>query len=257
MVEIAFSHYKQWSRTDILCRGDWDVTDMLQEKFDRLVKRLLDNEPLQYILGTADFHGLKLKVTPDVLIPRPETSQLVDMIVDRMGSRSDLRVLDIGTGSGAIAIALGRSLPFASVEAIDISDKALAVAEANARDLKVKVKFSQADILKSSLPSDTYDIIVSNPPYITESEKKDMEPNVLLHEPSTALFVSDSDPLVFYRRITALAAKSLRKGGLLAFEINREYGRQTLQLLVDEGLERVELYKDSFGNDRFVLGYRP
>lgn len=257
MAEIAFSHYKQWTRTDILSRGDWDVTDLLQDKFAVLTRRLLAGEPLQYILGVADFHGLKLKVTPAVLIPRPETSQLVDMITDRENGRTDLCVLDIGTGSGAIAIALSRSLPFSVVEALDISPDALAIARENAKALKTNVNFRQEDILKDTLRADSYDIIVSNPPYVTESEKSGMEPNVLLHEPSVALFVSDSDPLVFYRRITSLAATALRPGGMLAFEINRQFGRQTAKLLTDAGFENVEVVKDSFGNDRFVFGYRP
>ncbi len=257
MVEIALEHYKHWSRTDIICRGDWEVTEMLQEKISSLVERLLKDEPLQYILGSARFHGLDFKVTPDVLIPRPETAQLVDMIVDRVGSRSDLNILDIGTGSGAIAVALARNLPFANVEGIDISEKALEVARENSRNLKVDVKFSCENIFNASLPPAHYNIIVSNPPYITESEKKDMEPNVLLYEPSQALFVSDSDPLVYYRHITMLAVDSLSSGGLLAFEINRDYGKEIVALLTDSGFIDVDLVKDSFANDRFVFGYKP
>lgn len=252
MVEMAIEKLKGWTRVDILTRGDAEVTPWLESEMTKITDRLLLDEPIQYILGEAQFHGLTLAVTPATLIPRPETAQLVDIVADMADDRSDLHVADIGTGSGAIAIALARTLRFAHVDAFDISTDALDVARKNAATLKVKVNFIHADILKAQLPADAYDIIVSNPPYVTESERPDMEPNVLLYEPSTALFVPDADPLRFYRRIATIGLTALKSGGLLAFEINRAYGKETVAMLDKLGYDDVELMRDSFGNDRFV-----
>lgn len=252
IARLTIEHLKGWTLADILSRGNAEVTDWLAQKIDSITDRLLLDEPIQYILGQAQFHGLKLKVSPATLIPRPETAELVDLIIERCGNRTDLRVLDIGTGSGAIILALGRSLRFPSLSAIDISADALSVAAANAAELHLDVKFSQADILHSDLNAD-YDIIVSNPPYIAESERPSLDANVALWEPGSALFVPDSDPLIFYRRIVALARRHLSPDGLLALEINQAYGQSTLKLVRDAGFSDAVLLRDSYGNDRFIL----
>lgn len=253
----AIETLKGWTLTDILTRGDAETTPWLSEQMEKIVARLLNDEPLQYILGKARFHGLQLKVTPATLIPRPETSQLVDIITDRLGDTSDLHILDIGTGSGAIAIALARTLRFPMVDAIDVSSDALAVARENASACHAIIKFTHADILATTLPADTYDLIVSNPPYITESERTDMDVNVLDYEPHTALFVPDADPLRFYRRIATLALSSLHPGGLLAFEINRTQADSMRDLLESSGFGNVDILRDSFGNYRFALATAP
>jgi release factor glutamine methyltransferase len=216
-------------------------------------------EPVQYVLGEADFDGMSLRVGPGVLIPRPETEELVAWIASDLAGRGKVRILDIGTGSGCIALSLARRFPDAEVEAWDISDSALAIASDNARQLGMNVELVKRDALLKDVPADLferYDVIVSNPPYICEREKADMDDNVLQHEPSTALFVPDSDPLLFYRAISLSAARMLKHGGGLYFEINREYGRETEAMMRSAGLEEVELRKDFIGNDRMVKGVR-
>lgn len=257
MAEIAIEHIKGWIRVDFAIHSDEEASEFVVSKMNEIVDKLLIDEPLQYILGVADFHGLELKVTPSTLIPRPETSQLVDMIADRVGDRPDLDVLDIGTGSGAIAISLARTLKFPNVEAIDVSDDALAVARQNAKTLKANVNFSRRDILTSQLPESAYDVIVSNPPYVTESERPTLDANVSLYEPESALFVPDSDPLLFYRRISSLAVDALRPGGLLAFEINSRFGKEMQSLVKSFGFDNVSVTKDFRGNDRFLFADKP
>lgn len=257
MAEIAIEHIKGWNRVDFAVHSGDEASDFIIEQTNGVVNRLLTDEPLQYILGVTDFHGLELKVTPATLIPRPETSQLVDMIADRIGDRSDLDVLDIGTGSGAIAISLARTLKFPNVEAIDISADALAVARQNAKALKTNVDFRCQDIMTSRLAEKAYDVIVSNPPYVTESERPSLDANVALYEPATALFVPDNDPLLFYRRIASLAADSLRPGGLLAFEINCHFGKEMQTLVKSFRFDNVAVTKDFRGNDRFLFANKP
>ena len=190
MVRLIFHHLKGWNTTDIIVNGDRQVSPYIHSLIERIVTRIIKGEPIQYVLGEARFYGMDFKVNRNVLIPRQETEELVDMIVNE-NKRSDLRVLDIGTGSGAIAVALCRNLRFPRVTAIDISDKALEVAEENARRLHANVFLRQKDIFTYMPPEDSYDIIVSNPPYIPEEEKAGMERNVLDHEPALALFVPD------------------------------------------------------------------
>jgi release factor glutamine methyltransferase len=220
------------------------------------VQRVVSGEPLQYVLGTAFFMGMELRVTPATLIPRPETSQLVDRIVDDMSSRADLRVLDIGTGSGCIAIALARALKFADVNAVDISDEALAVAAENAATLRTDVHFSHADALNMPPMPNAYDVIVSNPPYIAEHERTDMDARVYDYEPATALFVPDADPLMFYRAIARFAAQSLRPSGKLYFEINPLFVNQLREMLTDTGFADVDIVRDFRGNLRFAICQR-
>lgn len=229
-------------------------TDFPMEKRNRLndiLVRLARFEPIQYIIGKTEFCGLTLKVSSDVLIPRPETAELVDWIVSDC-PQSGLRVLDIGTGSGCIAITLAERMVEAEVSAWDISEKALAVARENALRNNVRIAFSCMDVFNEPIGTSVFDIIVSNPPYITESERAEMERNVLDYEPETALFVPDTDPLRFYRRIAHIGNQMLKPGGKLFFEINRAYGSETAAMLKYGGYSQVEVRSDSYGNARMI-----
>ncbi|WP_288732770.1 peptide chain release factor N(5)-glutamine methyltransferase [uncultured Phocaeicola sp.] len=229
-------------------------TDFPMEKRNRLndiLVRLARFEPIQYIIGKTEFCGLTLKVSSDVLIPRPETAELVDWIVSDC-PQSGLRVLDIGTGSGCIAITLAGRMVEAEVSAWDISEKALAVARENALHNNVRIAFSCMDVFNEPTDISVFDIIVSNPPYITESERAEMERNVLDYEPETALFVPDTDPLRFYRRIAHIGNQMLKPGGKLFFEINRAYGSETAAMLKYGGYSQVEVRSDSYGNARMI-----
>ena len=220
---------------------------------DEIIGRLKNHEPIQYILGVEQFGGLPFDVNDNVLIPRPETLELVEWIVDDFCDKGSFRLLDIGTGSGCIAVSLACRIKGAEVDAWDISEEALAVARRNAEKNEAEVSFKQTDVLKVAPSSmSCYDVIVSNPPYITEKEKIGMDANVLDWEPETALFVPDEDPLLFYRKIAELGSTALSDGGTLYFEINRMYGQNTLLMLKGMGYEHVELRKDLFGNDRMI-----
>ena len=256
IIKLIFHYVKGWNTVDILTHEPDTLSPFIRSEIDGILKRLLNYEPIQYITGEARFHGLELHVTPDVLIPRPETSELVDIIVGKAGETTDLRVLDVATGSGCIAVALARALLFPKVTALDISAPALEVARRNAADLKVKVEFIEADIFTWTPDGAKYDIIVSNPPYIDESERASMERNVLDYEPSSALFVPDDDPLRFYRRITQLAASALVAGGRLYYEINPRHADQLAREIADAGFSDVEIVKDSFGHDRFITAVK-
>jgi release factor glutamine methyltransferase len=256
MMREIFRAVRGYSPTDIVIYGHREVSADTEARVREAVQRVVDGEPLQYVLGTAYFMGMELRVTPATLIPRPETSQLVDRIVDDMGKRADLRVLDIGTGSGCIAIALARALKFADVNALDISDDALAVAAGNAAAQRASVCFAHGDALSLAAEPDGYDVIVSNPPYIAESERADMEARVYAHEPATALFVPDADPLLFYRAIARFAAASLRSGGRLYFEINPLFVNQLREMLSAEGFANVDTVRDYRGNIRFAICQR-
>lgn len=257
IIRIIFHYVKGWSVTDMIIHDGEPLSDMVKERIDKILQRLLRHEPIQYITGEAPFHGLLLHVTPATLIPRPETSELVDIITDDAGDRSDLRVLDIATGSGCIAIALARSLKFPEVEALEISGEALKVAEENAKALKADVRFIHADIFKWDAAPDSLDIIVSNPPYVDESEKKAMEPNVLDYEPAQALFVPDDNPLVYYKRIADVAAEGLTPGGKLYLEINPLHADDLKRLLERKGFENVDIIRDSYEKNRFIRCNRP
>ena len=221
-------------------------------------QRLLSGEPVQYVLGEAEFGGQRFRVSPSVLIPRPETYELCQWCLPPMPAVWQGRVLDIGTGSGCIACTLATGLPKATVTAWDISETALAVARENARSTNVSVSFEQIDIL--DIPSSAYcekwDIIVSNPPYICEQEKSAMERHVLEHEPHTALFVPDDDPLLFYRAISGYAWQTLKPGGTLYFEINPLYDKELELLLRSHGFTAVSSRQDQFGKTRFTKAAR-
>ena len=251
IIRILFHYLKGWNTTDMLIHENEELSPYLKGEIEAILLRLKNYEPIQYITGEARFHGMELKVRPGVLIPRPETEQLVDIITDDAGNREDLRVLDVGTGSGCIAIALARSLKFPTITALDISDIAVATAKENAMALKADINIVKADIFEWK-PRQQFDIIVSNPPYIDESEKPEMERNVLDFEPPRALFVPDNDPICFYRQIGNMAAGSLPTGGMLYFEINPRHCREIEQMLATSGFNEIESLRDSFGRLRFI-----
>lgn len=231
---------------------DRGFSEKEQEVLSDIVCRLQNHEPIQYIIGRETFMGLVFEVNENVLIPRPETQELVNWILEDRRADEGCKILDIGTGSGCIPISLAHFMSGAELEAWDISDGALDVARRNASQNEVKVLFRKQNVLEAVPSSSCYDVIVSNPPYITEQEKVDMEANVLDWEPSIALFVPDTDPLLFYRKIAELGLEMLVADGALYFEINRAYGEMMKTMLEDMGYNNVELRKDMFGNDRMI-----
>ena len=255
IVYLLLEHYLNLSKTDIL------LDNFVNQPFDfqDIIIRLKAQEPVQYIIGETEFYGRKFKVTPDTLIPRPETEELVQLVVSSWQSavgsvaQSPISVLDLGTGSGCIAISLACELPNAQVYAYDISEKVLKIAKENANRNNVNVIFEQLDILNfppSSFPP--FSIIVSNPPYVMNAEKSEMEQNVLDYEPHLALFVEDSNPLIFYKAIADFAFKNLITKGLCVVEINQAFGLETAELFWNQGFRYVEVVKDMFGKDRMV-----
>ena len=223
-----------------------------EQKLSHITERLVRNEPIQYILGECLFRDITWKVTPDVLIPRPETSELIDWICEEHKEQEG-KILDIGTGSGCIAISLKKELPRFSVHASDISEKALQIAKNNAKNLAIDITFHCDDILNSQLTNlENWDIIVSNPPYIMNMEKVDMSVTVLNYEPHTALFVPDEDPLLFYRSIAQFGKEHLKKNGSLYFEINGLLGNETITLLKEMGYKDLMLKTDDYGKERMV-----
>ena len=234
---------------------DKEISGNRLRDLHEMLSRLQKNEPIQYIIGTESFCGLTFEVNPDVLIPRPETQELVRWIEADWKS-VPCRILDIGTGSGCISISLAKFLEGAKVESWDISEGALQVARRNCARNGVEVLLRQQDVLSAVPEGECYHVIVSNPPYICEKEKVDMDANVLDWEPETALFVPDADPLLFYRKIAELGVSMLCEGGALYFEINRAYGEDTLRMLEGFGYRQLELRKDDFGNDRMIKACR-
>jgi len=244
-----------YTPVDIELRQESELPDFVSTRLSNIIERLQQHEPLQYVLGHTQFHGHRFKVTTDTLIPRPETEQLVDLIIDENKKSSDLHVLDIGTGCGCIAIALARALKFPQIDAIDVSDKALAVARENASALKTQVRFILADIL-SPQPTASYNIIVSNPPYVCENERATMDRNVLDYEPATALFVPDEDPLLYYRAIVSYSTLSLEPRGHIYLEINHRFSAEIKQLLENEQFNDIRIVDDSYGKPRFAIAQR-
>lgn len=273
VLRLLLEEHFSLSWTDVVC-GELDsLPSEKQQELEEMICRLESGEPVQYILGTADFCGRQFRVTPSVLIPRPETECLVNEASNSLstlrhllpiegelpvGLRGSFSLLDIGTGSGIIATTLALEHPDCQVEAWDISSDALDVARHNADLLGAKnIDFRQVDVLKASIAAESYSVIVSNPPYICDKERAEMDRRVLDHEPSLALFVPDEDPLRFYRRITHLAAEGLESGGHLLFEINREYGKEVADLLKNNGFIDISVIKDQYDNDRIVKGRKP
>lgn len=256
MVRTIFGALKGWTPVDLALKRDSTVSDFMARKAMQAVERVVAGEPLQYVLGETRFYGNTLAVTPAVLIPRPETEELVDMIVsDNPGE--DLRVLDLCTGSGCIAVSLARALRFPVVTAVDLSEDALAVARENGERLRVKVDFRHGDVLAMRDDGSRYDIIVSNPPYVLDSERSQMSPRVLDHEPAMALFVPDDDPLRFYKAIVAYAADALVAGGRLYLEINPLEADGIRRLLDGAGMEDVDIIRDMAGRERFAKARKP
>ena len=240
-VDLALDPLMAFSKEEIL-------------KWNEICDLLLQQIPIQYILGSTHFCGLKFNVSPSVLIPRPETEELVEWIVDSISSEYT-KIIDIGTGSGCIAISLAHQIPNAEVSAIDVSSSALKIAIENAKMNEVKVTFIEQNILNASSLNQIYDVIVSNPPYVRELEKTEILPNVLSNEPHLALFVDDDDALIFYKKIADLAIESLAIDGLLFFEINQYLATETVEMLKEKGFES-ELRKDIYGNDRMICAKR-
>jgi len=240
------------SRIQLALEHNFELDNNDLDFLENALLKLKNQIPIQYIVGETAFYGLMFKVDKNVLIPRPETEELVEWIVKNHKNRNSLKILDVGTGSGCIAISLAKNLPNAKVFALDISSEALTIAKNNADFNKVIVNLINADILTISKLPDTFDIIVSNPPYVRELEKAQMQQNVLSNEPHIALFVKDENPLLFYDKIAALAKNHLTKNGVLYFEINQYLGIETVDLLKSKGFKNIEVKKDIYGVDRMV-----
>jgi len=254
------------SRIEIVLDSDRIISEANILKFKNAVQRIKNSEPIQYILGETEFFGLPFKVDENVLIPRPETEELVSWMIEEIKEKreeikeereEEFKILDIGTGSGCIAISLASKLPNAKISALDISKGALEVAKQNAELNKVNIDFIEADILNSNTWNLVFEdlgfnCIVSNPPYVRELEKELMESNVVKHEPATALFVKDEDPLLFYRKIAQFGKKYLKPTGTLFFEINEHLGASMLKMLQEERYSEIEIKKDIFGKDRMI-----
>lgn len=260
LIMILLEHYFGIDRMKIALEPEMRLSESEMLTLHFAVKELLKNKPVQYILGETEFCGMRFMVDENVLIPRPETEEMVMMIAHSVETMctSSVHILDIGTGSGCIAISLAKLLKDSVVTAVDVSEKALEVAKKNAEANDVDVNFIKDDILnpkKPELIDNQYDIIVSNPPYVCESEKAEMRANVLDYEPSTALFVSDNDPLVFYRKILEFAKKSLKPDGEVWFEINEKFGTEMNNLCQEKGFQNVEIIKDFRERDRILRAY--
>ncbi len=248
----AFIGFK---KVDIALEPGYRIDENQKQKFISALAKLKEEYPIQYIIGETEFYGLTFKVNKDVLIPRPETEELVNWVLQNLKSSSTadkLKILDIGTGSGCIAIALAKELSTYEVWALDISDKALSIAKENAKLNHVNINFIQKDILKKIHLNTKFDIIISNPPYVRELEKKQMQTNVLKYEPHLALFVENDNSLLFYDKIANVAKEYLAEKGRLYFEINQYLGKETIELLQVKGFKNIELKKDIFGVDRMV-----
>lgn len=245
----------QMKRIDLALNPDFTLSEKEIQDWNLILKELKKEIPIQYILGTTEFFGLPFKVNKNVLIPRPETEELVEWIIKEHSTIEgfkDLKILDIGTGSGCIAISLAKNIPEAKVYAIDVSPEALAIAKENAEINNVEVVFLQKNILETNDLGIQFDIIVSNPPYVRNLEKDEIKKNVLDNEPHLALFVEDADALIFYRKIAELATKNLNTNGRLYFEINQYLGAEMMDLLHNKGFQDIELRKDIYDNDRMT-----
>lgn len=252
LVFMMLEHFMRIRNVDVLV--DRPIPDsQVQPEWDKIIERLNHNEPVQHIIGSAYFCGLDFKVSPSVLIPRPETEELVRLIAsDFADIERSINMVDIGTGSGCIAIVLSRFLPHADVYAWDVSDDALSVARENARQLLSEVIFEKQDILNQAITNTKFDCIVSNPPYVTFSEASEMRPNVLRFEPHLALFVEDEDPLLFYKAIADFSVQQLAPNGACYVEINEHFGTETVQVFSERGFSQIQLVHDINGKNRFI-----
>ncbi len=263
---ICIEHYLNLPRFQLALQPEFAIIKSETDTFFKVLEDLKQQKPIQYIIGETEFYGLPFKVNENVLIPRQETEELVDLIIRCHTERSrstdenkPFKILDIGTGSGCIAITLAKNLPNTKVYALDVSKEALKTAKKNAELNIVELTFIEADLLNKStwdlkFKELEFDTIVSNPPYVRELEKAEIKPNVLDNEPHLALFVEDNNPLQFYKAIIAFAVNNLKPMGALYFEINQYLGKETKQLLIDADFGAVELLKDLNGNDRMLKG---
>jgi release factor glutamine methyltransferase len=258
---LILEEKQQLKRIDLALHPDLVFSEEEIAVWNSILEQLKKEIPIQYLLGKTSFYGLDFEVNENVLIPRPETEELVEwilsnnLIIQKSNlETSGLKILDIGTGSGCIAISLAKNLPNAQVYAIDVSEKALATAKKNAEINNVNVTFITQNILETEDLKQQFDIIVSNPPYVRNLEKEEIKKNVLDNEPHLALFVEDNDALVFYKKIAELAQKNLSHNGRLYFEINQYLGKEMIDLLEKMNFKNIELRKDIYGNDRMIKG---
>ena len=250
--KILCKQYMNMSPTKLLLAGEELINIKQIDMFSKAIIKLLSEEPIQYILETTSFYGLEFICSPSALIPRPETEELVDWIVK--SETNEIKILDIGTGTGCISVSLANRNGFV-VDALDVSSSALELAKQNAKKNEVDINFIEADIFEY-ISDKQYDLIVSNPPYIRNLEKKKMQNNVLNFEPRLALFVEDDDPLVFYNSILQFANSNLYEKGSVYFEINENFSKEMESLLYSYGFTEIELKKDSFGKNRFIRGLK-
>ncbi len=239
-------------RIDIALNPESEANECEIGLWKSILEQLKNQEPIQYILGETSFSGLQFEVNKHTLIPRPETEELVELICNRNKSNEKVTILDIGTGSGCIAISLAKIKPNFEVHALDVSEEALLIATKNSKLNNVKVQFSKKDILKTNFLNQNFDIIVSNPPYVRNLEKENMSKNVLDFEPHLALFVSDNNPLLYYEKIAEIARKNLNKNGQLYFEINQYLAKETEEMLSKMNFKNIEVFKDIYNNDRMI-----
>ncbi|MBB6609457.1 peptide chain release factor N(5)-glutamine methyltransferase [Pontibacter sp. Tf4] len=258
MAQQVLEHVLEQNRVQLSLNQLQEVTIDQQNKLQTIVKRLLQHEPLQYVLGVAHFYGLELQVNQNVLIPRPETEELVDLVIKEHRNQQNLRVLDICTGSGCIPIALAENLKTEAVYGLEVSGDALEVAKANAANYNQPINWLHQDIFDDvqTIAPASLDIITSNPPYVLEKEQQLMRANVLDYEPHLALFVPDTDPLKFYKHIAVVGYSLLKPGGKLYFEINERYGQETCDVLLQAGFAEAKIVQDLFGKDRMVRAVR-
>lgn len=251
LTSMIFENVLELSASELLNYKFNQLSDEDHTKIKEFTKRLKNREPIQYILGETEFYNLKFKVTSDVLIPRPETEELIDWALEFIKNKP-LSILDIGTGSGCIAVTIGKKNPNAKIHAWDISETALQIAAENAQNNQVEIFFSKKDILKIQNHQILYDVIISNPPYIPNEEKNSIDAQVVDFEPHLALFVADNQPLIFYESISRFAKTNLTQGGMLFFEIHQNYGSQMVEMLQKMEFHNIELKKDISGNDRMI-----
>ncbi len=257
---LVIEHYLNLKRIHLVTTPEYTITEVEAQSLFEALNQLKLEQPIQYILGETEFYGLPFKVNGHTLIPRPETEELVALIIDDSNA-SPLKILDIGTGSGCIAISLAKNLPNAKISALDVSHEAIQVAKENAELNSVEIQFIHDNILNShhakfTSSSHCYDIIVSNPPYVRHLEKAEIQPNVLDNEPHLALFVDDENPLQFYKAICEFTGQNLKTGGYLYLEINEYLGEEMIELLKGFNFKNIELKKDIFGKDRMLKGVK-
>ncbi len=256
---LLLSNITGFSKIEIILNKNTNFSDVQRAMLNSFLNKLKIHTPIQYIIGKTEFYGFPFLVSDGVLIPRPETEELIEWICESKDKNHEVSMLDIGTGSGCIAVTLARLFPKIRVSAFDISDDALKIATQNAELNKVNVDFQKVDILIAdhhTTLSSQWDLIVSNPPYIPKSEKSEIQANVLDHEPHIALFVPDTDPLIFYRKIIEFALKHLKTGGYIFFETHRDWAKEIIKLLEINGFSDVQLRKDLSGNDRMIKAQR-